>query len=142
MSQLGVGTPGGAEALATFHQLLYEVWQQGGLDFPLARIKVDETNCFGRLEWPAVRQAVHQTLPRHFAVTCWKHTAVSEVEQAGVSAMPKDRGAEQGDVDGPLECSLTLGGVASRTRQRVHEQQRRGEPDPWRSCIAHQTTRS
>ena len=23
--------------------------------------------------------------------------------------MPKDRGAEQGDVDGPLECSLALG---------------------------------
>ena len=30
--------------------------------------------------------------------------------------MPKDRGAEQGDVDGPLECSLALGMVAARGR--------------------------
>ena len=32
--------------------------------------------------------------------------------------MPKDRGAEQGDVDGPLDCSLTLGMVAAETRMR------------------------
>ena len=46
-------------------------------------------------------------------------------------AAPKDRGAEQGDVDGPLECSLTLGVVASKARQQeVHARQRRGEL-PW-----------
>ena len=42
----------------------------------------------------------------------------------------KDRGAEQGDVDGPLECSLTLGGVAAESRRLVHDAQRRGEV-PW-----------
>ena len=30
--------------------------------------------------------------------------------------MPKDRGAAQGDVDGPLECSLALGMVAAEAR--------------------------
>ena len=132
MRALGGGTPGGAEALAEFHQLIYELWQSGGLQCPLARIKVDEKNCFGRLEWPAVRSAVYETLPRHYPVTCWKHRAVSEVEQPGVAAAPKDRGAEQGDVDGSLECGLTIGGVATRARQRVHTQQRRGEL-PWNS---------
>ena len=109
MRQLGVGTPGGAEALATFHQLLYEAWRDGQLPSALARIKIDEKNCFGSLEWSAVREATKQTLPRHYAATCWKHAAVSEVEQRHVPAAPKDRGAEQGDVDGPAECSITLG---------------------------------
>ena len=30
--------------------------------------------------------------------------------------MPKDLGAEQGDVDGPLECSLALERVAAEAR--------------------------
>ena len=55
MRQLGVGTSGGAEALATFHQLLFELWEAGELHQPLARIKVDEKNCFGKLEWEAIR---------------------------------------------------------------------------------------
>ena len=29
MRQIGVGTPGGAEALAIFHQLLYDEWMTG-----------------------------------------------------------------------------------------------------------------
>ena len=79
MRQLGVGTSGGAEALAIFHQLLYELWQANGLGRPLARIKIDEKNCFGSLEWPAVRAAALQSLPRHHAAVCWKHAAQSEV---------------------------------------------------------------
>ena len=31
--------------------------------------------------------------------------------------MPKNRGAQQGDADGPLECSLALGMVAAETRR-------------------------
>jgi hypothetical protein len=130
MRQLGVGMSGGAEALAIFQQLLYELWKSGGLQRPLARVKVDEKNCFGMLEWPAVREASRETLPRHYAVACGKHAAVSQVEQRDVNAATKDRGAEQGDVDGPLECSLTLGGVARTTRQAIHDAQRRGEL-PW-----------
>ena len=42
LRQIGVGTPGGAEALAIFHQLLYHEWMTGSLRGPLARIKVDE----------------------------------------------------------------------------------------------------
>ena len=30
--------------------------------------------------------------------------------------MPKDRRTERGDVEGPLECSLTLGSVAAETQ--------------------------
>ena len=45
--------------------------------------------------------------------------------------MPKDRGAEQGDVDGPLECSLASGNGGSRNaRGRVAAQQASGSL-PW-----------
>ena len=47
MRQIGVGTAGGAWALSTFHQLLYDEWMTGSLSGPLARIKVDEKFCFG-----------------------------------------------------------------------------------------------
>ena len=42
MRQIGVGSPGGAEALAIFHQLLYNEWMTDALSGSLARIKVDE----------------------------------------------------------------------------------------------------
>ena len=42
MRQLGVGSPGGAEALASFHQLLYDEWAEGSLTEPFARVKVDD----------------------------------------------------------------------------------------------------
>ena len=44
--------------------------------------------------------------------------------------MPKDRGAEPEDFDGPLECGLALGTVAAQTRLRVAEQQAAGTL-PW-----------
>ena len=47
--------------------------------------------------------------------------------QPGVLFLPKDRGAEQGDVDGPLECALTLGQVAKETATAVHQLQRDGK---------------
>ena len=90
------------------------------------RIKVDETNCFGMIEWQAVREAASRFLPMHTAAVAWKHRNVSFVEQEGLSPMPKDRGAEQGDVGGPLECSLALGMVAAEARGSVAAQQAAG----------------
>ena len=78
MRQIGGGTPGGAEALAVFHQLLYDEWMTGSLMEPLARIKVDEKNCFGMIEWKAVREAASRFLPKHTAAT-WKPRDLSFV---------------------------------------------------------------
>ena len=44
MRQLGVTAPQGAEALALFHQLLYEAWADGQLPRFPARIKIHEKN--------------------------------------------------------------------------------------------------
>ena len=105
MRQIGVGTPGCAEALAIFHQPLSHEWMTGSLRGPLARIKVDEKNCFGMIEWQAVREAPSRFLPKHTAAAAWKHRNVSHVEQEGLPPMPKDRGAEQGDVDAPWSAA-------------------------------------
>ena len=83
MRQLGVGAPG-AEALALFHQLLYEAWAGGQLHRALARIKIDENNCFGSSEWPAIRKAALDALPRHYSALCWKHEKASSMMQPGV----------------------------------------------------------
>ena len=130
MRQLGVGMPGGAEALATFHQLLHEAWSEGTVDRVLARIKIDERNCYGSLEWPAIREATRAALPKHLPVLCWKHAAASEAKQPGAPAAAKDRVAEQGDVDGSVECSVALGNIATKTWQSIHAMQRSGAL-PW-----------
>ena len=62
MRQLGVGSQGGAEALAIFPQLLCDEKAEGSLTEPLARIKVDEKNCFGMIEWKTVREACRRPL--------------------------------------------------------------------------------
>ena len=130
MRQLGVGSQGGAEALAIFRKLIHDEWVAGSLSAPLARIKVDERKCFGMIEWNAARKAAANFLPKHAAVAVWKHRSLSHVEQKNLPPMPKDRGAEQGDVDGPLECGLALGMVAAETRTRVAAQQAAGNL-PW-----------
>ena len=45
----------GAEALAVFHQLIFDEWASGSLDTSLARITVDERNCVGLGDWNAVQ---------------------------------------------------------------------------------------
>ena len=122
MRQLGVGCQGGAEAPAISLPLIFDEWASGSLDTLQARIKVDERNCFGLIEHGAVRNSASSFLPVHAAVARWKHRALPFVEQEGVQSMPKDRGAEQGDVDGPSECSLALGMVAAEAQMCIATQ--------------------
>ena len=67
-------------------------------------MKVDEKNCFGMVEWRAMRDAASRFLPNHIE-TCLKTSK---------RGWRNNHGAEQGDVDGPLECSLALGMVAPK----------------------------
>ena len=53
----------------------------------------------------------------------WKHRALSFEEQDELPPMPTGRGAEQGDVDGPFECSLASGMVAAEARLHVAVQE-------------------
>ena len=64
---------------------------------------------FGMIEWDAVRKAASSPLLKHAAVAGWKHRSLSH--------------AEQGDVDGLLECGLALGMVAAEARLHAAVQQ-------------------
>ena len=97
---------------------------------PLARVKVEENSCSERIEWGTVRETSQQTLLRHIAIACWKHSALSFAGQSRAEPLPTHRGAEQGDVDGPSECSIALEQVASETRTKVASLQRQGAL-PW-----------
>ena len=92
MRQLGVGSQGGAEAVAIFQLLLHDEWVAGSLNEPRRE------NCFGMIEWTAVRESASLFLPNHTSAAAWKHRNLSHVKQDGLAPMPKDRGAEQGDV--------------------------------------------
>ena len=58
-------------------------------------------------------EAAARLLPKHTAAAAWKHRNLSHVEPDGHPPMPKDRGAEQGDVDGPVVAAETRGRVAA-----------------------------
>ena len=75
--QLVVGSQGGAEALAIFHQLIYDGWASGSLVTLLARIKVGEKNRFAMIGWGAVRKAASCLLLKHAAVAGWTPSSVS-----------------------------------------------------------------
>ena len=88
------------------HQELLSRWLES---------KLTRRKGFGMIEWGAVRKSASFLLLKHAAVAGWKHCALSVVEQGGLSPMPKYRGAEQGNVDGP-SSSLGLGMVAAEAR--------------------------
>ena len=99
-------------ALAIFHQLLYDEWMTGSLSGPLARIKVDEKNCFGMIEWKAVREAASRFLPKHTAAAAWKHRNLSHVEQEG-SCQCRRIEAQSKSRDARKHCRAASGGHPS-----------------------------
>ena len=115
-----VGSQGGVEALAIFHQLVFDEWTSGTLDTPLGRIKVYDT-----------------FLPKHAAVAGWKHRALSFVKQEGVHQMPENHAAEQGDVDGPL--AFCIGDGSSWRHDCVFLNVKPLEPSPGSAHTTQQT---
>ena len=65
MRQIGVGTQGGAEAWAIFHQLIYDEWMTG-------------KNCLGMIERKAVREAAARFPPTHTAAAARRAPANAE----------------------------------------------------------------
>ena len=59
---------------------------------------------------------------KHAAAAAWRYRYLSHVEEEGLPPRPKDRGAEQGDVDGRLALEM----VAAEIRTRVAAQQAAG----------------
>ena len=60
-----------------------------------------KNNCFGMIQWNAVRKEAGHFLPKHTATVVWQYRTLSHVEQDGLPPMPKDRGVEQGGGSSP-----------------------------------------
>ena len=128
MRQIGVGTPGGAEGLAMFHQLLHDEWMTGSLIGPLARIKVDEKKLL--LGWSNGRQRARRR--RGSSQSTWQQLRGN----IGTCPMLNRKGSRQcrrievQSKETPLECSLALEMVAAETRGSIAARQAAGTL-PW-----------
>ena len=124
MRQVGVGSQGGAEALAISHQPIFDDWVSGSLNTPLHESQLmKELLRHGRLE--CGEELGNQ--PR-LPTRCSRRMEASRFlcgTRRG-ETFAKNRGPEQGDVDGPLECSLPLGMVAAEAQLHVAGQQAAG----------------
>lgn len=73
-----------------------------------------------------MRRAVAESFPQLVATARCKHAQASFVEQRDAGPTPKNRGGEQGDGKGPLECGVTLGVVERATCRELHDAQHSG----------------
>ena len=77
-------------------------------------------------------------LPKHAAVATWKHWPYPMWNKREFNRCPKDRGTEQGDVDGLPECTLAVGMVAAEARSCVATQEA-ARTLPWIDTDTHCT---
>ncbi len=116
LRQYGVAIPGGADTLIHFRSACEEGIRRGS-DEALIALDVDFENAFPSFEWSGIRDSVSAHMPSLSAWTAWCHREPSRVRLPCGETICVDRGAEQGDPLGPLQCALVLGDVADRARQ-------------------------
>ena len=115
--QFGVAMPGGAEALYHARDCIEELAASGSMG-PIAIIDVDLVNCFPSIEWEAIVEAYSAELP---GMEPWERWCTQQATQATLPSggqTPIDRGAGQGEPDGPLKTSVTLGRAVEREKNR------------------------
>ena len=108
MHQWGIGMPGAVEALAHWRGVIEELISAGELE-PMVAADLDLVNMFGNAEWPSIRSAINKHFKEALAWTSWHHLQASITVLPSGSEFSNDRGAEQGDVLGSIQSSLTLG---------------------------------
>ncbi len=115
LAQYGVAIPGGAEAL--FHASdAIETLAASGAMGPIAVVDVDLVNCFGSLEWDAIVEAYDKLLPE---MSSWERWVTAESGEARLQCgdtVEVDRGAGQGEPDGPLKTAVTLGSATKKAK--------------------------
>ena len=100
--------PGGAEALFHARSTIEEVASAGCLGL-FAIVDIDLVNCFGSFEWPSVREAYNALLPELLPWEKWCTSEPSEARLPCGEAAVVDRGAGQGEPDGPIKAATTIG---------------------------------
>ena len=120
MRQYGCGAAGGMEAIIHFRKCVRALWRRGKLLSHLCIIDIDQENFFGSLDWAAIRKEVTAVCPHRGAALAWKHAEPVKVHVEGAAPHPSNRGAGQGDVDAPMEASMTQGAIARDARMDLY----------------------
>eukprot|EP00972_Heterocapsa_arctica_P103759 15291973-Heterocapsa_arctica.AAC.1 len=84
---------------------------------PLAIIDVDLVNCFGLFEWPSIWEAYASLLPEVLPWEKWRQADQSPVRLPCGEDIMVNRGAGQGEPDGPLNTAAVLGNAVQRAHQ-------------------------
>eukprot|EP00973_Karenia_brevis_P006339 862508-Karenia_brevis.AAC.1 len=114
--QFGVAIPGGAETLFHARSTIEDVAASGVLG-PLAVVDVDLVNFFGTVEWGAILDTYSELFPEGYAWESWCTAEPCEAKLPSGATVTIDRGAGQGEPDGPLKASLTLGRAVEQSRR-------------------------
>eukprot|EP00973_Karenia_brevis_P076786 10665207-Karenia_brevis.AAC.1 len=114
--QYGVAIPGGAEALFHARSTIEELAQTGSCG-SICIIDVDLVNCFGRFEWDAIQQAYRESLPQFLAWEQWCAAEAVDVQFPCGDRFITNRGAGQGEPDGPLKASVVISKCVREARQ-------------------------
>jgi len=112
--QLGVAIPGGAETLYHARTTIEELAANGTLG-PVAVVDLDLVNFFGSVEWDAILDTYADLFQEGYAWESWCTREPCEVKLPSGDRVAVDRGAGQGEPDGPLKASLTLGRAVERS---------------------------
>ena len=101
-AQYAVAIPGGTDAL------IHARCVPRGSDLPPPAWQV---NAFPSLEHNSIDEAMQRLVPGVTPFCSWSHAEASTVWTPGDRSLLSDRGAEQGDPPGSLQCGVALTGV-------------------------------
>ena len=113
-NQYGVSVPGGVDTLVHARRCFREAVCADPSLGVWCELDVDMVNAFPSLTWRAVDVAMRDQLPdlARWSEWCHKEAAI-HLPSGNVHAA--NRGAEQGDPDGSVQCGAVLAGVRQRT---------------------------
>jgi hypothetical protein len=122
LMQFGVQTPGGCEALYHARMTIEEVASKGELgDF--VAIDVDMANFYGSIEWKPMLESYSELFEEGLAWEKWTTKTPATISLPCGEQVTVDRGAGQGEPDGPLKAALTLGRAVRNARTDLRQQQ-------------------
>ena len=130
LQQFGVMIPGGAEALYHARVTIEELADSGSLG-PLVAVDVDLVNFFGSVEWAATKDAYRDLFPEGLAWESWCQAEPVSITLPCREQIESDRGAGQGEPDGPLKASLPLGRAMREARSDLQERCRMRFAQGW-----------
>ena len=116
MEQFGVSIPGGAEVLVHARSRIEELGSRGELP-PMAVVDVDLINCFSTFEWPKIVEAVDRHLPVASPWNRWSCEHETDVRLPSGELVSSNRGAGQGEPEGPLKASETIGDAVAKIKK-------------------------